>query len=102
MVSRIAAAFGIAGLLWAASSVAAPPLVVDRVVVRFIAPETGGARNPRFIFERTLAFEARIEALSDPDRGTSSDDPYHERHVSAAMERHIAETILAGLRIDPE
>ena len=102
MLARIAAAFGCAGLLWASASVAAPPLVVDRVVVRFIAPETGGARNPRFIFERTLAFEARIEALADPDRGASSDEPYHERHVSAAMERHIAETILAGLRIDPE
>lgn len=72
---------------------------VDRVVVRFTAPELGGPRAPRFVFARVLAFEARVEALSDPDRQGA---PYRERHVSAALERHVAETLLAGLRIDPE
>lgn len=76
---------------------------VDRAVVRFIAPETGGVRSPRFVYERMLAFESRIEALADPDRGASDDArPYRERHVRAALERHIAESLLAGLRIDPE
>src|ERR1043165_6593928 len=32
--------------------------VLDRAIVRYVAPETGGSRSPRFIFERVLAFEA--------------------------------------------
>jgi hypothetical protein len=85
---------------WALGQSAAP-VVVDRAVVRFVAPETGGTRSPRFVFERVLAFEARLEALADPDRqqGTES---FRERHVRAALERHIAETLLASLRIEPE
>jgi hypothetical protein len=74
-------------------------VLVDRAVVRFTAPELGGARSPRFVLGRVLAFEARLEALADPDR---RDAAYRERHLSAALERHIAETLLAGLRIDPE
>jgi hypothetical protein len=88
---------------WALPALAQPstPVPVDRAVVRFIAPETGGTRSPRFVFERVLAFEARLEALADPDRqqGTES---FRERHVRAALERHIAETLLASLRIEPE
>jgi hypothetical protein len=71
---------------------------VDRAVVRFTAPELGGARSPRFVLGRQLAFEARLEALSDSERA----GVYRERHLSAALERHVAETLLAGLRIDPE
>lgn len=78
----------------------AEPLTLDRVVVRFYAPETGGVEHPRFIYERRLAFEARVEALADQDRG--SDDAYRERHVNAALERHISEVLLASLRIEPE
>ena len=78
----------------------AEPLVLDRVVVRFYAPETGGVERPRFISERRLAFEARIEALADQDRG--SDQAYRERHVSAALERHVSEVLLSSLRIEPE
>ncbi len=77
----------------------AEPLLVDRTVVRFEAPELGGARSPRFVSARLLAFEARIEALADPDRTGAA---YRERHVSAALERHVAETLLASLRIEPE
>jgi hypothetical protein len=80
----------------------ADPVPVDRAVVRFAAPETGGARHPRFVFERELSFEARLEALSDSDRGALGDAPYRERHVTAALDRHIAETILGTLRIEPE
>jgi len=85
--------------LWA-GPVAAKPIVLDRVVVRFYAPETGGALHPRFITERRLAFEARIEALADASR--SVDEPYRERHVAAALERHVSEVLLASLRIEPE
>jgi hypothetical protein len=77
----------------------AEPVRVDRAVVRFSAPELGGVRSPRFVLGRLLAFEARLEALADSDR---SGVAYRERHLSAALERHVAETLLAGLRIDPE
>src|SRR3954452_14444176 len=83
-------------------AVHADPVPVDRAVVRFAAPETGGARHPRFVFERELSFEARLEALSDPDRGALGDAPYRERHVTAALDRHMAETILGALHIEPE
>jgi hypothetical protein len=76
--------------------------IVDRAVVRFEAPETGGARRPRFVFERELSFKARLEALADPDRAALGDTPYRDRHVTAALDRHIAETILGALRIEPE
>jgi hypothetical protein len=87
------------GGLAGSSAAHAEPREVDRVVVRFMAPELGGARSPRFVSARMLAFEARLEAFGDPDRtGTA----YRERHLTAALERHISETLLAGLRIDPE
>jgi hypothetical protein len=76
--------------------------VLERAVVRYSAPETGGSRSPRFIFERVLAFEARLEALADPDRSLSDAEPYRERHVRAALERNISEELLANLRIEPE
>jgi hypothetical protein len=76
--------------------------LVDRAVVRFEAPETGGARHPRFVFERELSFEARLEALSDADRASLGDVPYRERHVTAALDRNISETILGALHIEPE
>jgi len=76
--------------------------IVDRTVVRFTAPETGGNASPRFIFERVLAFEARLEALADPGHRSAELVPYSELHVRAAMERHIAETLLASLSIDPK
>src|SRR4051812_16805512 len=83
-------------------AVHADPVPVDRAVVRFAAPETGGARHPRFVFERELSFEARLEALADPDRAALGEAPYRDRHVTAALDRHIAETILGTLRIEPE
>jgi hypothetical protein len=87
------------GLCLIARAAGAEPVLVDRAVVRFSAPELGGVRSPRFILGRLLAFEARLEALADSDR---SGGAYRERHLSAALERHVAETLLAGLRIDPE
>ncbi|HET9954239.1 MAG TPA: hypothetical protein VFQ61_07035 [Polyangiaceae bacterium] len=73
---------------------------VDRTIVRFYTPDTGGVRRPHFVYERVLAFEARLEALSDPDR--RGDVAYRSRHVNQALERHVAETVLASLHIDPE
>ena len=105
MKRSLAVASGLAVALLAslfAGSLAAEPVSVDRAVVRFEAPETGGARHPRFVFERELSFEARLEALSDPDRASLGDAPFRDRHITAALDRHIAETILGALRIEPE
>jgi hypothetical protein len=88
-----------------AASSAAPAtsaLPIDRVVVRFTAPETGGVASPRFIFERELAFEARLEALADAGFAVSAVTPYLDRHVRSALERHMAETLLQSLEITPE
>jgi hypothetical protein len=74
------------------------PALLDRVVVRWYAPETGGVNRPQFIFERELAFEARLESLADPDAEPGA---YRDRHVRAALDRHIAESLLASLPIAP-
>jgi hypothetical protein len=84
----------------AATAPVTQPVVLDRVAVRFYAPETGGVERPRFITARRLAFEARIEALAD--QGRSDGEAYRERYVGAALERHVSEVLLASLRIDPE
>ena len=76
-----------------------PTAAVDRVVVRWFAPETGGVTKPQFVFARELAFEARLEALADPDPDGAS---FRDRHVRAALDRHIAETLLAALPTLPE
>jgi hypothetical protein len=82
--------------------VRAEPRLIDRVIVRFTAPETGGAGSPRFIFERELAFEARLEALADAGFVRSREpSPFRENHLRAALERHVAETILETLEVTP-
>lgn len=75
--------------------------IVDRVVVRFEAADLGGPEHPRFVFEREMAFEARIEALAEAQRGFVSSEPYEERHMRGALERHITEEILQSLPVEP-
>jgi hypothetical protein len=72
---------------------------IDRAVVRFHAPELGGVAAPRYVFERELAFEARIELLSESQN--LDEDGYPERVVKAALARHVAETILEALPVSP-
>jgi hypothetical protein len=74
---------------------------IDRIAVRFSAPEMGGVDYPRFIFARVLAFEARLEALADGAFRPSDAGPYTDQHLEAALERHVAETILEGLDVSP-
>lgn len=76
-------------------------VLVDRALARFWAPDTGGVQSPHFVYERVLRFEARLEALADSNRSAGG-EPYRARHVNDALERHIAETLLSSLRIDPE
>ncbi|HVJ22188.1 MAG TPA: hypothetical protein VM686_42575 [Polyangiaceae bacterium] len=77
---------------------AAAPTPVERVAVRFTAPELGGARSPRFVLQHVLAFEARLAALTSGERI----EGFRERHITAALERHVSEILLANLRIEPE
>lgn len=102
--SSFALSAALAASLLGSSSAAADPAppeataLLDRVVVRWNAPETGGQAKPQFIFERELAFEARLESLADPEPDPS---PFRDRHVRAALDRHIAETLLATLPVVP-
>ncbi|HEV3189253.1 MAG TPA: hypothetical protein VGY54_02090, partial [Polyangiaceae bacterium] len=93
-------------MLWAPSAAAqtSPPVavpasppraIVDRAVVRFYAPEVGGTAQPRFVSERTLAFEARLEAIAD--RPDSAGEGYDERQVRAALDHHVTEEMLVSL-----
>jgi hypothetical protein len=70
-------------------------VAVDRTAVRFYAPETGGTAYPRYIFERTLAFEARLTAMAEGLEGIG--DGYDERDVREALEHHVAEEMLSSL-----
>jgi len=71
------------------------PVVIERTAARFYSPETGGAQYPRFIFERTLAFEARLAAMATAPEGIG--DSYSERDVREALDTHVAEEILSSL-----
>ena len=83
--------------LLVAGDASAQPTLPDRVAVRFISPETGGAARPRFLTEREVAFFARVEALIEqvPVEG----DAYPERYVRAAVDRLVARAILASLLV---
>lgn len=70
-------------------------VAVDRTVVRFFAPETGGAEQPRFVTERVLAFQARLDAMAERPDGLG--DNYDERNVRIALDHDIAEELLAAL-----
>jgi hypothetical protein len=70
------------------------PNAIDRTAARFFAPETGGAEYPRFVFERVLAFEARLAAMAMTE---GVGETYGGREVRDALEHHIAEEILSSL-----
>lgn len=71
--------------------------VADRVVLRFVSPETGGSGKPRFFTERELALFTRIEALLEQSPVETAD--YPERYVRAAVDRLVARSMLSGLLV---
>lgn len=100
-MNRAALAIGILlSTVCAAVRSEAEPVPLDRAVVRFSSRETGGAVAPRFVFERELAFEARLEALAEGDVH-AGEPPFRSRHVRAALERHVTETVLSSLAVSP-
>jgi len=76
-------------------------IAVDRVVVRFSAPEAGGVEKPHYVLGRELGFEARLVGLADRARPRGAQG-YEAQDVEVALSRHIAETLIADLTIDPE
>jgi hypothetical protein len=99
----VAATLLVASPLLADDSPAAPAVrrpasrdvVLERVAARFWAPETGGAGHPRFIDDRTLAFEARLAAMAERSEGAG--ESYEERHVRDALDHAVGEELLASL-----
>lgn len=92
---RVAAALASAAWATLAAADVGQGAVVDRTVVRFFAPETGGAEQPRFVTERVLAFEARLEAMAEHPDGLG--EGYDERNVRNGLDHAIAEQMLAAL-----
>jgi hypothetical protein len=93
-------AVAVALALTAASQGGAQEAVeLDRVVVRWHARATGGTKKPQFITARELAFAARLEALSE---GAAPEVPFSAKQLEAAIQRHVTETVLARLPVDPE
>ena len=70
---------------------------IDRVAVRFVSPETGGAARPRFLTDRELAFHARLEAILEQSPIEGAD--YPEPYVRSAVDRLVARTMLSSLMI---
>jgi hypothetical protein len=79
---------------------AAPARPLDRVAVVFEAPETGGGASPHVVFERELAFAARLEAIAAGEPLEDETGPYAQRHVRAALDRYVATTILGSLPVE--
>jgi hypothetical protein len=79
-----------------ASGRGGPRATIDRVAVRYYAPETGGSGHPRFVSERMLAFEARLDALTEE---ANDKDAYEDRFVRGALDRHVAEDMLSFLAV---
>jgi hypothetical protein len=69
--------------------------IVDRIAVRFFSPETGGVDRPRLITERVLAFEARLDAMTEEGGGKGQ----AEAHLRNALDRHVVEERLATLDV---
>jgi len=87
----------LAVVLVAGTAAAQPRVVVDRVAVRFISPETGGAAHPRFFTEREIAVFTRVEALIE--QVPVEADVYPERYVRSAADRLVARAMLASLLV---
>ncbi len=87
------------GVLAGVADAAGPEVAsLDRTVVRWAARSSDGHAQPHFIGARELAFESRIEGLSE---GRELSRPYSDSHVRTAIQRHITEEILAELPVDP-
>ena len=72
--------------------------VVDRVVARWRTVDQEGVSQANLIFARELAFEARVEAMALGDLPNAK---LADRHIRAALSRHVTESLLDELPLDP-
>lgn len=102
---RVSPFLGFCGVLATVTGVQAqeskPGVLIDKVVLRFTSPDTGGSEKPQFVFERELAFAARLEALADREYRPQDNQAFAERHVRGALEVQIAETLLGSHEVYP-
>ncbi|MBL8744180.1 MAG: hypothetical protein JNK04_23895, partial [Myxococcales bacterium] len=76
----------------------ARPYVVDRVIARWRTVDQDSASVGHLVFARELAFEARIEAMA---LGDGPDVKLADRHIRSALTRHVTESLLEELPLDP-
>lgn len=96
LVAALAA--GLPGLGARADEPAARPVIVDRVIARWRTVDQDSASVGHLVFARELAFEARIEAMA---LGDGPDVKLTDRHIRAALTRHVTESLLEELPLDP-
>jgi hypothetical protein len=70
---------------------------VDRSMVRYTSPETGGTQKPRFLTQHEVAVFARLEALLE--EGQIGED-FMGRYERVSVLRLIAEEMLSQLQIE--
>jgi hypothetical protein len=94
---RLRSALAVIVVLSSLATAARAERAVDRVIVRYVTPETGGTARPGFLTERQLAFYTRIEALID--QTPLGVGEYPERYVRIATDRLVARRMLASLMV---
>jgi hypothetical protein len=75
----------------------APERIVDRVLAKWRLAVPGVSASSQVVFERELAFEARLEAMAS---GDAPHAPVIDRHLRSALGRHIAVQLLASFPLD--
>jgi len=105
VASRLAAVRLAAATLAAATlsfsgstAIADDAVLVDRVVARFRSADADERAGVHVVFERELSFEAHIEAMA---LGDAPESRPSERHIRAALARHITESLLEALPLEP-
>ncbi|MFO0549352.1 MAG: hypothetical protein U0271_13250 [Polyangiaceae bacterium] len=88
----------IASVLPAEARADSRPVVLDRVIARWRTVEENKSGEGHLIFARELAFEARLEAMALGDR---PDARLVDRHIRAALARHVTESLLELLPLEP-
>ncbi len=76
----------------------AKPVLVDRVVARWRMVESDSRGTGHLIFAREIAFEARLEGMA---LGDGPRDKIADRHIRAALARHVTESLLEELPLEP-
>jgi hypothetical protein len=72
-------------------------LVVDRVAVRYVTPETGGVVRPGYLMQRVVALHVRVEAQNANE--PLAPNEYPDRWVRSATDRLVARAMLSSLLI---